>query len=101
MRLSNRLISFLLISTFAILLPAAQAQSEKPTMKAVVIHEFGGPGVLKYEDAPRPEPKEDEILIRVMASGVNPVDGAIRVGRFTAGQLPLIPGMDISGVVEK
>src|SRR5947209_5062112 len=49
------------------------AQSIKPTMKAIVIHEYGGPEVLKYEDVPRPEPKDDQILVRVIAAGVNPV----------------------------
>ncbi len=53
-------------------------------MKAIVIHEYGGPEVLKYEDVPRPEPKEDEILIRVMAASVNPVDAAIRKGYLVA-----------------
>jgi NADPH:quinone reductase-like Zn-dependent oxidoreductase len=82
---------------------SAFTQSPGPTMKAIVVHEFGGPEVLKYEDAPRPEPKEDEVLIRVMAAGVNPVDVAIRAGRFNrgGGNLPLIPGMDVAGVVEK
>jgi len=59
---------------------------------------------LQYEDAPRPEPKEDEILIRVMSAGVNPVDAAICSGhmnRFLGDKLPLIPGMDAAGVVEK
>ena len=51
-------------------------------MKAIVIHSYGGPDVLKYEDAPRPEPKEDEILIRVIAASVNPVDVAIRSGKY-------------------
>src|SRR6267143_1345113 len=82
---------------------SAFTQSPGPTMKAIVVHEFGGPEVLKYEDAPRPEPKEDEVLIRVMAAGVNPVDAAIRAGRFHGGggKLPFIPGMDVAGVVEK
>ena len=81
----------------------AFTQSPGPTMKAIVVHEFGGPEVLKYEDAPRPEPKDDEVLIRVMAAGVNPVDAAIRAGRFHGGggKLPFIPGMDVAGVVEK
>ncbi len=73
-------------------------------MKAIVIHEFGGPEVLKYENAPRPEPKEDEVLIKVMAAGINPVDASIRAGhmrRFTGEKLPLIPGMDVAGVIEK
>ena len=79
----------------------ALAQSSAPTMNAIVVHEYGGPEVLKYEDAPRPEPKDDEILIRTMSAGVNPVDAAIRAGRFRTGQLPFIPGMDVAGVVEK
>src|SRR3989442_1559881 len=52
----------------------AGGQANKPMMKAIVVHEFGGPEVLKYEDAPRPEPKENEVLIRVIAAGVNPVE---------------------------
>jgi NADPH:quinone reductase-like Zn-dependent oxidoreductase len=79
----------------------AVAQPRKPTMKAIVVHQYGGPEVLKYEDAPRPEPKDDEILIRVAAAGVNPVDAFIRAGRYNPGNLPFVPGMDVSGVVEK
>ena len=48
------------------------------TMKAVVVHHFGGPEVLTYEDAPRPQPKENEILVRVIAAGVNPADIYVR-----------------------
>jgi NADPH:quinone reductase-like Zn-dependent oxidoreductase len=71
-------------------------------MKAVVVHEFGGPEVLKYEDAPRPQPKENEILVRVIAAGVNPVDTYIRSGKFGPSvTLPLIPGRDIAGIVEE
>jgi NADPH:quinone reductase-like Zn-dependent oxidoreductase len=80
---------------------AAFAQSGKPVMKAVVAHQYGGPEVLKYEEAPKPEPNEDEILIRVVAAAVNPVDAFIRVGRYKSGSLPFVPGMDVSGVVEK
>jgi NADPH:quinone reductase-like Zn-dependent oxidoreductase len=68
-------------------------------MKAIVLHESGGPEVLKYEDAPRPQPKDDEVLIRVIAAGVNPVDVFIREGRIT--RFPFIPGMDVAGVVEQ
>jgi NADPH:quinone reductase-like Zn-dependent oxidoreductase len=80
------------------------AQSAKPTMKAVVVHEYGGPEVLKLEEIPRPEPKEDEILVKVIAAGVNPVDSAARSARFAQFlgiKLPAIPGYDIAGVVEK
>ena len=72
-------------------------------MKAIVIHEYGGPEVLKYEDVPRPEPQPDQILVRVVAAGVNPVDGLIRSGMFANEKraFPIILGGDIAGVVEK
>src|SRR2546421_4945493 len=79
------------------------AESTKPMMKAVVVHEYGGPEVLKYEDAPRPEPKEDEILVRVIAAGVNPVNGMIRAGMFAKSkklESPMVLGGDIAGIVE-
>ena len=73
-------------------------------MKAIQIHEFGGPEVLKYEDAPRPQPAADEVLIKVHATGVNPIDWKIREGhakgRFPV-DLPLILGWDVSGKVEE
>ncbi len=83
---------------------SAFTQSPAPTMKAIVVHEYGGPEVLKYEDALRPEPKENEVLVRVIAAGVNPVDALIRSGKyakFFGTSLPLVPGYDIAGVVEK
>jgi NADPH:quinone reductase-like Zn-dependent oxidoreductase len=73
-------------------------------MKAVVAHEYGAPEVLKYEDAPRPEPKENELLVRVIACGVNPADPLVISGRFAkefGTHVPLIPGYDVAGVVEK
>lgn len=73
------------------------------TMKAVRIHTYGGPEVLKYEEAPRPEPSAGEVLVRVHAAGVNPVDWKIREGYLKAylpHSLPLILGWDVSGVVE-
>jgi NADPH:quinone reductase-like Zn-dependent oxidoreductase len=80
------------------------AQPPGSTMKAVVVHEYGGPEVLKYEDAPRPEPKQNEILVRVIAAGVNPVDGMIRSGMFAKNKKlasPMILGGDIAGIVEE
>lgn len=79
----------------------AFAQSVAPSMKAIVVHQYGGPEVLKYEDAPRPDLKDDEILIRTMAAGVNPVDAYIRSGRYGKGNLPYIPGLEVAGIVEK
>jgi NADPH:quinone reductase-like Zn-dependent oxidoreductase len=58
------------------------------SMKAVRIHEYGGPDVLTYEEAPRPEPNEDEVLIRVHAAGVHPDprygEVVLRLGRRCA-----------------
>jgi NADPH:quinone reductase-like Zn-dependent oxidoreductase len=98
MRISRFLFGIFLVTG---LIAVASAQSTAPTMKATVIHAYGGPDVLKYEDAPRPEPKTNQVLIRVMAAAVNPVDVAIREGRFRSGTLPLIPGMDVAGVIEQ
>lgn len=73
-------------------------------MKAIRIHEFGGPEVLKYEDAPMPTPESDEVVIKVYASGVNPIDWKIRAGhgqeKFPI-EFPLIPGWDVSGEIEE
>jgi NADPH:quinone reductase-like Zn-dependent oxidoreductase len=73
-------------------------------MKAVRIHEYGGPDVLKYEDAPVPDIGPDGVLIRVRAAGVNPVDWKIRKGLMTAIrplQFPAVVGADVSGTVER
>jgi NADPH:quinone reductase-like Zn-dependent oxidoreductase len=72
-------------------------------MKAVAMHAYGGPEVLKYEDAARPDPATGEVLVRVHAAAVNPVDWKVRAGHlrgFLNYSLPLIPGWDLSGVVE-
>ena len=72
-------------------------------MKAVRIHNYGGPEVLRFEDAPRPTPGSGELLIKVHAAAVNPVDGEIRAGymkEIVPFVLPFIPGWDVSGVVE-
>jgi len=79
----------------------------KQTMKAVRLHEFGGPEVLVYEDAPRPALKPGEVSVRVHAVGLNPPDWYLREGYRTLPpewhppeSFPIIPGTDISGVVE-
>jgi NADPH:quinone reductase-like Zn-dependent oxidoreductase len=74
------------------------------TMKAVQIHKYGGPEVLKYEDAPRPKPQVGEVLVRVHAAGVNPIDWKVREGEMKdlwPHMFPLILGWDLSGVVEE
>lgn len=73
------------------------------TIKAVRIHAYGGPEQLVYADAPKPEPAADELLVRVHAASINPVDWKVRQGYlkdFIPYQLPMIPGWDVSGVVE-
>jgi len=72
-------------------------------MKAVRYHDYGGPEVLCYEDAPIPEPGPGEVLVRVHAAGVNPADRQIRAGlRFRLEKpFAFIPGCEVSGVVEK
>lgn len=92
-----RLITGLVLSAVAL------AHADADAMKAVVAHEYGGPDVLKYEDAPRPELKENELLVRVIACGVNPADPLVVSGRLAkefGTHLPLIPGYDVAGVVE-
>jgi NADPH:quinone reductase-like Zn-dependent oxidoreductase len=72
------------------------------TMKAIRIHSYGGPEMLQYEDAPRPVPNDDDVLIKVIAAGVNPVDWKIRQGYMKEMfKLPLIPGWDVAGVIEE
>ncbi|WP_034434151.1 NADP-dependent oxidoreductase [Candidatus Contendibacter odensensis] len=73
-------------------------------MKAVRIHAYGGPELLHYETIPRPALNPDDLLIRVRAAAVNPVDWKIREGHlqgFLNHQLPLILGWDVSGEVVK
>jgi NADPH:quinone reductase-like Zn-dependent oxidoreductase len=72
-------------------------------MKAVRVHNYGGPEVRRFEDAPRPTPGSGELLLRVHAAAVNPVDWKIRAGymkEIFPYTLPFIPGWDVSGVVE-
>src|SRR4029077_12058822 len=72
-------------------------------MKAIRIHRYGGPEVLSFEEVPRPEPREGEVLVRVRALSVNPVDWKIREGLLKEARsvpLPFIPGADIAGVIE-
>ncbi len=99
-----RRLQFLCTALVCACLVVSRAQSAAPTMRAIVVHQYGGPEVLKLEGIPQPEPKEDEVLVRVIAAGVNPVDSAARsqkFGQFLHIKLPAIPGYDVAGIVEK
>lgn len=70
-------------------------------MNSIVVHEFGVPEVMKLQDVPTPEPKAAEILVKIEAAGVNPVDTYLRTGIHAhAPKLPYTPGKDAAGVVE-
>jgi NADPH2:quinone reductase len=70
-------------------------------MKAIRVHQFGGPEVLRLEETPKPSAAPGQILVRVRAAGINPVDTYIRAGTYaTKPTLPYTPGTDAAGVVE-
>jgi len=69
-------------------------------MKAIIVREFGEPEVMKLEDAPVPEPGSSQVLVRIEAAGVNPVDTYLRTGLHAhAPKLPYTPGKDGAGTV--
>jgi len=69
-------------------------------LKAIRVHQFGGPEVLRYEDVPTPQPGPGEFLVRLHAIGVNPVETYQRSGSNPAIKLPWTPGTDGAGIVE-
>src|SRR6202451_1427350 len=82
-------------------------QPVNTTMKAIRLHEFGGPDVLRYEDAPKPVAGPGEVIVRVHAVGLNPPDWYLREGMKMLPpewrpkiDFPVILGTDVSGVVE-
>jgi NADPH2:quinone reductase len=68
-------------------------------MKAIRVHEFGDPSVLKYEDAPDPVPAAGQVVLRANAIGVNPVETYIRAGKYGPKPMPFTPGGDAAGTV--
>ena len=70
-------------------------------MKAIRVHQFGGPEVLKLEEVPTPKPGEGQVLLRVRAVGVNPYDTYMRAGTYAIKPaLPYTPGSDAAGTIE-
>jgi len=70
-------------------------------MKAIRVHKFGGPEVLQLDQVPDPAPGPGQVLVRIRAAGVNPVDTYIRSGSYALmPPLPYIPGTDAAGVIE-
>lgn len=80
----------------------AAETSSSQTMRAIQIQQFGGPEVLTVHELPIPSPGQGELLLRVHAAGINPVDTGVRSGRFAAlaaAAPPYVPGFDVSGTV--
>ncbi len=69
-------------------------------MKAIRVHEFGGPEMLKLEEIGAPQAGPGQVLVRVEAAGINPVDAYIRSGSYGKRPLPYTPGSDAAGTVE-
>jgi NADPH2:quinone reductase len=68
-------------------------------MRAVRLHDHGGPEVLQVDDTDRPDPGDEELLVEVAAAGVNPVDTYFRDGSYEPVGLPFTPGVDFAGTV--
>jgi NADPH:quinone reductase-like Zn-dependent oxidoreductase len=69
-------------------------------MRAIRAHAFGGPEVLEMDDVPRPSPGDGEVLVRVIAASVNPIDWKLREGQYPTLAVPFITGGDFSGTIE-
>ncbi|AKT42459.1 NADP-dependent oxidoreductase [Chondromyces crocatus] len=85
--------------------PAPQLEPKRAMMKAIRIHAVGDADVMQQEEIPRPEPKAGELLVRVIAAGVNPVDAKMRqatrkdLRALMESRLPFVLGLDVAGVV--
>ena len=104
----NTKVSLAILTAFTVAVAhvpdVARGEDLPKTMKAVVAHEYGGPEVLHVEDIAVPAPADDQMLVRVIASGVNPADPLILNGKFAkefGTTLPLVLGYDMAGVVVK
>ncbi len=71
-------------------------------MNAILVHEFGEPNVLRLEEVPTPRPGPGQVLVRMHAIGINPVETYIRAGTYARlPALPYTPGNDGAGVIEQ
>jgi NADPH2:quinone reductase len=68
-------------------------------MKAIRVYQFGDPQVMKLEEVPDPKPAAGQVLVRVKAVGVNPVETYIRAGKYGPRQFPFTPGSDAAGII--
>src|SRR4029078_10032239 len=85
------------LSPFA--LPRSPAVMEP--MKAIVVTEFGGPDVMRVAEVPDPSPGPGQVVVRIRAAGVNPVDAYVRTGTYArTPPLPYTPGYDGAGDIE-
>lgn len=79
-----------------------EKKKEGSVMKAIRVHEFGGPEKMRFEEVPDPTPGRGQLVVSLHAAGVNPVDTYIRSGNYAnLPELPYTPGMDGAGVVEE
>jgi NADPH:quinone reductase-like Zn-dependent oxidoreductase len=72
-------------------------------MKGIVIHQFGKPEVLTLQELPKPSPRANEVLVKILAAGINPKDCLVRKGKykiFSGSKFPMQLGEDIAGIVE-
>src|SRR5712691_8212375 len=77
------------------------APRRRARMKAIRVHQFGDPSVMKLEEMPDQANGPGQVLVKIKAAGVNPVDSYIRAGQYGAlPALPYIPGADAAGIVE-
>src|SRR5271155_5552181 len=80
---------------------ARRPHAEDKVMKAIQVHQFGGPEVLQFEEVATPRPGPGQVLVRVHAAGVNPYDTYMRNGTYAIKPpLPYTPGSDAAGTVE-
>src|SRR5882724_6579150 len=104
MQLARSTLVFCSLTALVVVSVCIIRADEKQKMQAVVAHEYGAPDVLKLERVQRPEPSDDEALVRVIASSVNPADPLTLSGKYAkefGTHLPLLAGYDIAGIVEK